>query len=57
MQHSSLLSVQNVQTVVAAFAGWFIVEQMTAAPLVLFLPQLPHVKSDEQVSPYMLDPG
>ena len=58
VQHSFPLSAQKVQTVavvvpvLAEESG-----QVTAPPAVLFLPQLPHVESEEQVSWYMLLPG
>ena len=57
VQHSLPLSVQKVQTVAASLAGCTEDEQVTAPPAVLFLPQLPHVESDEQVPEYMLVPG
>ena len=57
VQHSIPLSAQKVHTVEVALAGCTEDEQVTAPPAVLFLPQLPHVESDEQVFAYMLDPG
>ena len=57
VQHSRRLSVQKVHTVEVDLAGCTEDEQVTASPSVFFLPQLPHVESEEQVLVYMLLPG
>ena len=58
VQHSFPLSAQKVQTVVVVVPVLAEESGQVTAPLaVLFLPQLPHVESEEQVSWYMLVPG
>ena len=57
VQHSFPLSAQKVQTVEVTLAGCTEDEQVTASPSVFFLPQLPHVESEEQVPEYMSVPG
>ena len=57
VQHSRRLSAQKVHTVEVSLVGCTEDEQVTAPPAVLFLPQLPHVESDEQVLVYMSLPG
>ena len=57
VQHFRRLSAQKVHTVELGLAGCMDDEQVTASPSVFFLPQLPHVESEEQVPVYMSTPG
>ena len=57
VQHSFPLSAQKVQVVAVALAGCTEDEQVTAPPVVLFLPHLPQASWREQVCVNMFPPG